>query len=305
MSETRSRSPVLFCLDDNTSLFTELARLLGWRRGELRVRHFPDGESYVRLLSEVRGRRVVLLCSLDHADNRFLPLLFTAQTARELGAESVGLVAPYLGYMRQDKRFHEGEAITSRHFASALSRLVDWVLTVDPHLHRYRCLDEIYTIPSTALHASPFIARWIKQAVKAPVLIGPDEESAQWVSRVASHIGAPFTVLEKTRHGDREVSVSVPEVERWQSHTPVLVDDIISTARTMIKTVGHLKRHFNRPPLCIGIHAVFADDAYRELQQAGAGRIATCNSIPHITNQIDLAPLLVAALDKNGFPLSQ
>ncbi len=302
MSEASPHKPILFCLDDHKTLFTGLARQLDWQQGELQVRRFPDGESYVRLLSEVRGRRVVLLCSLNHPDKKFLPLLFTAQTARELGAESVGLVAPYLGYMRQDKRFHEGEAITSRHFARVLSQQIDWLLTVDPHLHRYRRLEEIYGVPSRALHAAPYIARWIKQEVDMPLLIGPDEESAQWVSTVASQIGAPSTVLEKTRYGDKNVSVSVPEVERWQTHTPVLVDDIISTAHTMIETVGHLKKCLPNPPLCIGIHAVFAGDAYRELQHAGAGRIATCNSIPHVTNQIDLAPLLVGALDKKGYP---
>ena len=75
-----------------------------------------------------------------------LPLLFAAATARELGVPSVGLVSPYLAYMRQDRRFKPGEAVTSREVAKLLSDAVDWLVTVDRHLHRYGSL-EIYRIP--------------------------------------------------------------------------------------------------------------------------------------------------------------
>src|SRR5690606_18318447 len=90
-----------------------------------------------------------------------------------------------------------------------------------------------------------------------PLLVGPDSESGQWVSAVARAAGVPYIVLRKTRRGDHDVSVSVPDVERHRHRTPVLIDDIISTARTMIETVVHLKRAGLRPPVCIGVHAVF------------------------------------------------
>jgi ribose-phosphate pyrophosphokinase len=88
-----------------------------------------------------------------------LPLLFAADTARDLGARRIGLVAPYLAYMRQDIRFHAGEAVTSRTFAAILSRHLDWLVTVDPHLHRYHELSEIYRIPTQVVHAAPFWPR--------------------------------------------------------------------------------------------------------------------------------------------------
>ena len=88
-------------------------------------------------------------------------LLFAADAARQLGARKVGLVAPYLCYMRQDRSFKPGEAVTSRSFAALLSRACDWLVTVDPHLHRYKSLSEIYAIPARALHAGPAIADWI------------------------------------------------------------------------------------------------------------------------------------------------
>jgi ribose-phosphate pyrophosphokinase len=225
-----------------------------------------------------------------------MTIMFFAQTAKELGAKSVDLIAPYLGYMRQDKRFHEGEAITSNIFAAFLSQHFDNLITVDPHLHRHKAMNEIYTIPAKVVHAADAIADWIKDHVENPVLIGPDEESDQWVSDVAQRAGAAYTVLTKTRHGDKDVEVSVPDVDQYKDHTPVLVDDIISTARTMIAAAGHLKEAGMKPPVCIGVHAVFAGDGYEALQQAGAGKIVTCNTIPHETNDIDLSRLLAANL---------
>jgi ribose-phosphate pyrophosphokinase len=87
------------------------------------------------------------------------------------------------------------------------------------------------------------------------------------------------------------VEVSIPQVEAYRHHTPVLVDDIISTARTMIETIGHLKKAGMRPPVCIGVHAIFAEHAYQDLLDSGAAKVVTCNTIPHESNAIDLSDL--------------
>ena len=265
-------------------------------RCDVTLRRFPDGETYVRIESSVRDRDVTLVCTLDRPDDKVLPLLFTAATARDLGAASVGLIAPYLAYMRQDRRFADGEGVTSTYFASLLSRTFDWLVTVDPHLHRRASLGEIYTIPSEVVHAAPRVAAWIREHVSRPLLIGPDSESAQWVAAVAEQAGAPSIVLEKVRRGDRDVSVSVPEADRWRDHTPVLVDDIVSTARTMIETVGHLRRIGLLAPVCVAVHAVFATGAYGELLATGTKSVVSCDTIPHPSNAIDLAGDLASAV---------
>jgi ribose-phosphate pyrophosphokinase len=126
---------------------------------------------------------VAVLCTLHEPNPRFLPLAFITDTLRELGAASVGLVAPYLAYMRQDARFEPGEAITSTSFARLVSRQFDWLVTVDPHLHRWHALADLYAIPAVALQAAPLLAAWIRANVGDAVLIGPDEESEQWVTR--------------------------------------------------------------------------------------------------------------------------
>ena len=285
-----------FALPGNEALAGSLAAAHGAAPGRYEMRQFPDGEFYIRIEEPLDDRPVYLVCTLDRPTDKVLPLMLLAATARDLGAPAVDLICPYLPYMRQDKRFHPGEGVTSRYFAMTLNRTFDSLLTIDPHLHRYKSLSEIYDIPATALHAAPMLSGWIRDNVESPVLVGPDSESAQWVAAVAKRAGAPWIVLEKTRRGDRDVSVSVPHVEKWASRTPVLVDDIISTARTMIETVGHLRTAGLAPPVCVGVHAIFADSAYDDLQRAGVAQIATCNTVVHSSNAIDVTGLLVDAL---------
>lgn len=286
-----NKHSILFALPGNEKFARRLAVLLGTEEGKAEIRSFPDGESYVRILSDVRERIVVLVCSLHHPNEQILPLYFLGKAAKNLGAKSICLVAPYLAYMRQDRRFQTGEAVTSEYFAQLVCSFADSIITSDPHLHRRDSLSEIYAIKHKTVHAAGHISDWIKKNLRSPVLIGPDAESEQWVAEVARKAGAPFTVLQKTRRGDRDVAVSVPQLEKYRDHTPVLVDDIISTARTMIETAKQLKNLEMKQPVCIGIHAVFAGNAFRDLLDSGVEMVITCNTVPHATNGIDVSDL--------------
>lgn len=289
---------ILFSLPGNEELTERLASKMDAEVGEATIRNFPDGESYNRILSDVKGKRVVLVCTLHQPDEKLLSLYFLSKTAKSLGAKCTCLLAPYLAYMRQDKVFNEGEGVTSGFFGELVSGFADSIATVDPHLHRISTLDEVYTVPNKVIRAADTIAEWIKENIENPVLIGPDSESEQWVSEVAKNAKAPFTVLQKVRHGDRNVEVSVPDVEKYTNATPILVDDIISTARTMIETVQHLKKAGMKPPICVGIHAVFSGNAYQDLLDSGVEKIVTCNTIPHPTNAIDLSDVMAKEVKK-------
>ena len=288
-------NPVVLPLHGFETFASHIAEAVGGELGRLEQRHFPDGESYVRIVTPVAGRDVVVAAALDRPDPKVLPLLFALETARELGARSVGLVAPYLCYMRQDRRFHEGEAVAARLFGRILSRSIDWLVTVDPHLHRIHDLGQVYSVATRVVHAAPAIAAWVSREVERPLFVGPDEESEQWVKDVADRAGAPSIVLTKIRRGDRDVEVSVPDVVRWRAHTPVLVDDIVSTGRTLLETVDHLRRAGLPSPTCIAVHGLFAEGASEGLEKAGA-RMITCNTIAHPTNQIDLTAELARAV---------
>ena len=295
--------PLILAAPGDVDCARAMAARTGGELAEAMVRQFPDGELYLRIEQPVAGREVWIVCTLHPCAEKVLPLYFIAATARDLGARSVHLVAPYLAYMRQDSRFHDGEAITSRYFARLMSSVVDGIITVDPHLHRYQSLAEVYSIPTRTVHAAPRIADWIRANVERPIIIGPDAESEQWVKAVADELDCPMLILRKVRRGDRDVSISPVDAAAesgvhiaWAICTPVLVDDIVSTARTMIETIGELQRAKASPPVCIGVHAVFADQAYDDLCAAGAARVVTCNTIPHQSNEIDVHELLADAI---------
>ncbi len=289
-------TPLFFALPNSELTCERLAIELHGERGYTQLRRFPDGETYVRIETDPRGRPAMIVGTLSRPDDKIAPLLFLADTLRGLGASSVGLVAPYLAYMRQDARFHPGEAVTSRTFASVVSRAVDWLVTVDPHLHRVHDLSAIYSIPTTVVHTAADVGRWIAANVRDPFIIGPDEESAQWVDAIAASARASSTVLAKTRRGDTDVVESVPRLDAHLECTPVLVDDIISTGQTMLAAVRHLQERNSAAPVCVGVHAVFADGAYGMLQRSGARRVVTTNTIAHPSNGIDVVPALAAAL---------
>jgi ribose-phosphate pyrophosphokinase len=279
-------------LPGGARLAAGLAQSLQGDWTELAVHTFPDGETLARIDVPVKGRCVVLAGSLHHPDEKTLPLLFAADAARELGASQVGLVAPYLAYMRQDRRFHRGEAVTSRSYARLLSMSLDFLVTVDPHLHRWHSLEELYPIRTRAVSSAPAIARWVKENVVSPLLVGPDEESVQWVREVAELAGAPWSVMTKTRRGDRDVSVSFNGDAAWAGRTPVLLDDIVSTGRTLLAAAEALAKAGMPAALCIAVHALFEDDALATLLRGGVSRVISCDTIPHASNSVALGPLL-------------
>lgn len=291
------QSPILFSLFGSTAITKAIHAELGFDIGAITLHQFPDNETVIKIDSLVHDREVVFIANLEQPNSKLLPLLFAAETARDLGASKIGLIVPYLPYMRQDKRFHSGESITSKYFATLISNYFDGLLTIDPHLHRWHSLSDIYSIPAKAVHATESISSWIKKNVPYPVLIGPDAESSQWVSEIARTINAPFLILEKVRKGDNLVETSIPDVALYQNHTPILVDDIISTAATMIETVIHLSTLKMKAPVCIGVHALFSGNAYGDLLKAGAEQIVTCNTIVHPSNGIDMSNLISKSIN--------
>jgi ribose-phosphate pyrophosphokinase len=200
--------------------------------------------------------------------------------------------------MRQDQRFAPGESVSSRHFAAILSSHFDWLVTVDPHLHRYGSLDEIYSIPTEVVHAAPAIASWIAASVAKPVIVGLDEESRQWAQEVARLVDAPYVVLAKERLGDRDVRVSMPDTSTWRDRTPVLIDDIISTGTTLVASIEYMRESGLPAPICIGVHGLFADDAIGRLTRAGASHIVTTNTVPGACARIDISDALATRIGR-------
>ena len=287
---------LLFALPNNEKLACSISSKLKLTMGEACIRAFPDGETYVRIKSNVKNKTIILVCTLDNPNQKFLPLFFMAKTLKELGAKKICLVAPYLSYMRQDKCFHPGEAVTSTYFAQLLSNCFDYMITIDPHLHRVSDLSKIYTIDKAlTVHATQKIAEWIHQNVKTPLLVGPDEESRQWVEEIANISNMPFIIGEKQRLSDQEVIVTLPYFEDL-GHVPVIVDDVISTGHSMIEVIKQLIADGMHRPICIGVHALFDSKIENKIIKSGAKEVITCNTILHSTNRIDIVDTIAKAI---------
>lgn len=287
----------IHAMPGNQALAEDLARHGGWPWTTVQVRRFPDEESLVTVTPPEKGEEAVLVCTLDRPDPKLLPLLLAAGTLRELGAARVVLVAPYLAYLRQDARFHPGEAVAAGIFGRLLDGLFDAVLTADPHLHRLRTLAEAGLSRGRVVHVAADLAAWIAAHVAHPLILGPDAESAQWVHEVAARIDAPGAVASKVRHGDRAVTVTLPDLSAWRGRTPVLLDDIIASGHTMAEAARALRAAGWPTPICVAVHGVLAEGALDLLRSADVARVVTTDSIAQHTARIRLAGALAAALD--------
>ncbi|MDQ2075300.1 ribose-phosphate diphosphokinase [Marinimicrobium sp. ABcell2] len=291
-------TPLLFTLEPHLPLLMPLARGLRADIGTLNRRRFPDGESYLKVDTPVSGRHCVLLANLVDPDSKFLPLVFVAATLKEMAAASVGLVAPYLSYMRQDTRFSDGEVVTSKIFARLVSVELDWLVTVDPHLHRYRSLEEIYSVPTHSVAGAPMLAQWLAQRNEELLLVGPDIESEQWVSAIAEQIQQPFIIGRKKRRGDRDVTVTLPDMRAHKHRTAVIIDDVVSSGHTLLKTLKALKNADVERIDCATVHGIFADGVDETLRREGVRELISSNSIPHPSNAVDLSPVLVGPIEQ-------
>jgi ribose-phosphate pyrophosphokinase len=286
---------LLLAFDDETALAEGLARATGCALARIERHPFPDGECRFRLPAVLR-ERVAVLRGLQQPNQRLAELLIVAPAARELGARQLTLVCPYLAYMRQDMAFQPGEAVSQRHVGAALAAWFDRVITIDPHLHRVASMDEV--LPGrrgTALSAAALLGEWAARHAQRPILLGPDDEAAQWVRAAALAQRLEHGTCRKQRHGDRAVTVTLPEMA-FEGREVVLIDDVASTGRTLIAAAVAL---FGRGAQAVDVavtHALFVDDAIALLRDAGVRHVWSSDSVAHPSNAVSVAPLLAAAL---------
>lgn len=272
-----------------------LADELGCNADRIHIHHFPDGESLVRLPARLSGN-VVIYTSLDHPDTKLVPLGIAASTARSLGADGVILVAPYLCYMRQDRSFNHGEAVSQRIVGAWLDDWFDMVLTVDAHLHRINSIKEV--IPcGINISAAPLMVNFLRKKEGNPLLLGPDQESRQWVEQIAGAAGLEYDVAYKVRTGDHDVKITLPGID-VKGRDVIIVDDVVSSGYTVAEAAVQIKKEGAVRIECMVTHALFADSAENLLRDAGVEIIISADTILHESNSIFMAPELAAEIRK-------
>ena len=286
-----SMTPVIYTFPSYQQQGKQLANSLDLPCFDIKVHHFPDKESLVTLPPQ-KNEHIIFYLSLDYPNNKLIELLLATKKARQLGAERLTLIAPYLSYMRQDKAFHKGEAISQQIIGQWLSELFDDLITVDPHLHRVNSLDNV--IPDTnniILTAAPLLGEFVKLLKKEILLMGPDEESMQWVKQVAAISNTSYSVATKIRHSDTHVSIQLPDINFKNQHI-ILVDDVLSSGNTVAQTAIQLYSAGATQVDVLVTHALFSKTAMDTLKKASIKNIYSSDSITHETNCISLNNLL-------------
>ncbi len=286
---------VLLYFEDEAPAALRLAEAVGLEPQQVHRHRFPDGEIQLTLPARLPPR-VVLLRSLHQPGDKLTELLLAAPTARQLGAQHLSLVAPYLAYMRQDKAFAPGQAVSQRIVGAWLATLFDAIITVDPHLHRVATLSEALPArQANTLSAAPFLGNWIAKHRPCAFLLGPDSESAQWINQAAAAHGLPHAVCNKVRHGDRAVRITLPACD-LRGQAVVLLDDVASSGHTLA-TAAALALAAGATSVDVAVtHALLAGDALQRIHQAGVGEFWSTDSVGHPSNVVALASLLAQAL---------
>lgn len=284
---------------ENRAQARALATALHGDYAEIDVHVFPDGESRVTVPTNL-PHTAIFFRSLHNPNAKLIELLLAFEAAREHGCKRIILVAPYLCYMRQDMAFQPGQAVSQRILGKWLSHWVDDLITVDPHLHRIRHLsDALPHCHCVAESAAPLLGEFLRQRTDISsaqgLLVGPDEESEQWVKQVAHTCGLDFVIARKQRLGDRQVKIALPAYN-YQNRIAILVDDVISSGKTLMETALALKAAGIAGVDALCTHALLADGAESGLQQAGIRHLYSSNAIPHASNCIDLTPVLMQGL---------
>ena len=283
----------------NHSAGKNVAKKAGIDYCRAKLTHFPDQDTYLRIPCKVKGKSVFLLADLGgDPDDILIDVLLASKSVKKRGAKKVFLIAPYLPYLRQDEEFRKGEAVAGFIVAEFLSKLLDGIISVDPHLHRVGSLSGFFSCRTQKLTATGKIAEHIKAKKGDVVIVGPDVESRQWTDKVAKKAGAESVVAKKTRYSSRKVKVEIRKgkVNLGGRHV-ALVDDIISTGHTILEAVKALKKERVGKIDCYCVHGIFAEGALKKIRKQGVTVYAT-NTIMNPVAKIDVSDELAKSVRK-------
>jgi ribose-phosphate pyrophosphokinase len=289
-------SVVLHFFPANEAEARRLAAALGVGCEPVSLRQFPDGESLVRVGQA--GSTALLYCALDCPDAKLVQVLLAASALREGGAGRIVLIAPYLGYMRQDQAFAQGEAVSQRVIGGLIASAFDALVTVDPHLHRTSGLEAVVPgIVAVNVSAAATIAQAIApRIVPGTILVGPDAESRPWVEAVAAPLGLDVMIGEKVRHGDRNVELAFTDISRIAGLPVMLVDDLISSGSTLRACAIQLRVAGATAVAAVATHCLASEADLAALAASGIAPVLATDTVPGPVAAISIATALAEAI---------
>jgi ribose-phosphate pyrophosphokinase len=285
----RKNTMKVICTEKSQIIGTSLARALKTEVVEVKYSRFPDGEQY--LITGNLDDETIIVGSV--VDNDSLVQLLLIIDACDCSKNR--LVLPYMGYARQDKRFRQGEPVSARAVAQAISRGVSEILTVN--IHEKEVL-RYFGVPATNISLAPDIGSYIKTLhLDNPLILAPDEGALEFARHVASSGGWDIDHLEKNRISGVEVKMA-PKQLCAASRSVIIVDDIISTGGTIATASGMLYQQGAKDVFAVCVHGVLTGGAYVRLMAAGIRDVICSDTIERGCSKISAAECIAAALKR-------
>jgi len=280
------------------ALTVELCAYLNLAQGRVTTYNFSDGEIFCQLEENVRGSDVfVVQPTCPPANENLVELLIMLDAFKRSSAARVTAVLPYFGYARQDKKDKPRVPITAKLVADLISKAgADRVLTMDLHAAQ---IQGFFDIPVDHLFAAPVLLEAIR-AKRLPdlTIVSPDAGGVERARAIAKRLEVGLAIVDKrrTKPNEAEVMNVIGDVE---GQTALIIDDIIDTAGTLVKTVEALRAHGAKDVMAAGIHGVLSGPAIERLKQTPVSEVLVTNTTP-IEDKLrlldKLRPLSVAAI---------
>lgn len=270
----------------------KVSKLIKANFSQISVQDFPDEEYKLALKKNPKNKTVIIFNSITNdPDNKLIETILAGGIARDYGAKKVILLATYFPYMRQDKHFINYDSFSSKYVIRLFSNF-DKLILVDPHLHRIKDIKELSSRAET-LSLNNLIAEYIRKRFKKDFLIvGPDEESVQWSGEIAKILKKKVVILSKIRLSP--TNIRQKRVNLNKSKNIIVIDDIISTGKTISNTLKMAKSQGAKNLVCIGIHGVLVNKADKLITKNA--ELITTNTIPNKYSKIDISKLIADKL---------
>ena len=261
----------------NRALAEEVAEHLGQPLCHLTIRRFADGEIFVKIDENVRGRDVYIIQSTNPPAENMMELLLLMDAAKRASAARVTAVIPYFAYARQDRKDQPRVAISAKLMANMVSMAgADRVLGMDFHQHQ---MQGFFDLPVDHLYAAPVLVNHFRQKqLHDPVVVAPDVGSAKMARGFAKRLNATLAIIDK-RRPSANIAEVVNVVGEVAGKDCVIPDDMIDTAGTMSEAVHALKRLGARDIYCCATHALLSGPAVDRLTAAPVTEVVVTNTI--------------------------
>lgn len=261
----------------NPDLAANIAAELGQPLCETTIRRFADGEIFVRIDENVRGRDVFVIQSTNPPAENILELLLLIDAAKRASAARVTAVVPYYGYARQDRKDQPRVSIAAKLMANLIVAAgADRLITIDFHQHQ---LQGFFDIPVDHLYAAPvFMELYRQRKLDNLVVVATDVGAAKMARGYAKRLGAGFAIVDKRRPGPNVAEV-VNVVGEVDGKRCIIPDDMVDTAGTMVNAVTALRERGATEIFCIATHALLSGPAVERLAAADVSEVTVTDTV--------------------------